>query len=365
MKAHWRELFHEVVESGLCTGCAGCIVACPQDVLGYRNDWYPEQTGEGKDVDQCVHGDGGCDVCTRACPRFRTWESEFNQELFGRERNPTEPFGIARAVLSVRANEGLTQQSAQDGGFVSSALVWGMENGWIDGALLSRPSPDRAMGSVPFLATCVEDVIDCAGSAYTYSANPLAFEEADKRGLRRVALVGMGCQASINGAVRARGLVKYSAKLALTIGLLCSKSFTYEGQRQVLQEHGVDIEDVIKVDVKGQFLAWTRDGRRHEIPLKELYPHTRAGCRLCPDFAADHADISAGGIGEDGWTLVIVRTERGEDWIRNLEREGWIMVRPGEDDATAMFLLNALSKKSRRRWPVDALPVVYEGPGIV
>ena len=34
----WKHLYSEVVTSGLCTGCAGCVIACPHDVLGYRDD---------------------------------------------------------------------------------------------------------------------------------------------------------------------------------------------------------------------------------------------------------------------------------------------------------------------------------------
>ena len=37
-RAEWAELFTEVVTSGLCTGCAACIVACPHDVLGYNTE---------------------------------------------------------------------------------------------------------------------------------------------------------------------------------------------------------------------------------------------------------------------------------------------------------------------------------------
>src|ERR1035438_7502383 len=36
-KPHWAELLSEVVTSGLCTGCAGCVVACPYDVLSYHD----------------------------------------------------------------------------------------------------------------------------------------------------------------------------------------------------------------------------------------------------------------------------------------------------------------------------------------
>lgn len=360
--ANWRELYGEVVDSGLCTGCSGCIVACPHDVLGYR-DFLPVQQGEGMDVDQCSHGDKGCDVCTRACPRFRIWEPEFDEVLHGRRRRPSEVAGVAREVLSVWANAGAVHAAGQDGGFITAAVLWGLTTGRIDAAALSRPSTERPFDSVPFLATTPEEVMECAGSVYTYSASPLVLQEATERGLHSVALVGMGCQASINGAARARGLGRIAAQLGITIGVFCSKTFTYEGQAEVLARRGVSMDEVIKVDVKGRFIAWTRDGRRIEVPLSELYPHTRDGCRLCPDFAAEHADISAGGIGEDGWTLVAVRTERGQEWMRELERDGVIITRPGEDDPAGMALLERLSAVSRRRWPED-LPDGHGAPGL-
>ena len=34
----WKELYEEVITSGLCTGCAGCVIACPHDVIGYDHD---------------------------------------------------------------------------------------------------------------------------------------------------------------------------------------------------------------------------------------------------------------------------------------------------------------------------------------
>ena len=37
---------------------------------------------------------------------------------------------------------------------------------------------------------------------------------------------------------------------------------------------------------------------------------------MCPDFAAEHADISTGGIGKyNDWTLTIVRTDLGREII--------------------------------------------------
>src|ERR671936_3111450 len=101
--------------------------------------------------------------------------------------------------------------------------------------------------------------------------------------------------------------------------------------RRVLAERGIPLEDVAKIDIKGRFLVWRRStGEQVEVPLKALQAVTREGCKLCPDFAAEHADISAGGLGQrDGWTLTVVRTERGAEWMRELAAAGWIETRPG------------------------------------
>ena len=366
-EVHWRELKREVVDTGLCTGCAACVMACPRDVLGYTDDFFPVQVGVGMAHDQCVIGDRGCDICTRACPRFRSWESDLDEALFGRPRTADEVYGHTRSILLTRATDRGVHEAGQDGGLVSTLLIWGLENERIDGALTSAITAGRGpFDAEPFLATTRQDVLDTAGSRYTYSANPLAMAEAEQRKLKQIALVGMSCQASINGSVEAYGVNKYKRKIALTIGLLCSKTFTYEGQRTVLADHGIDIADVVKINIKGKYQVWTRDGGYHEIPLKLFHPYTREGCKLCPDFAAQHADISTGGIGaDDNWTLTLVRTQRGEEWMKGVIDAGLIEARPGEDDPVAMNLLTKLSAASRKRWPADTLPESERAPAML
>jgi coenzyme F420 hydrogenase subunit beta len=364
---HWHELYHEVVDTGLCTGCAACVMACPRDVLDYTDDYWPVQIGEGHAFDECTIGDRGCDICTRACPRFRAWETELDVELFGRPRAADEVYGIARSLLLCRATDEAVHTAGQDGGLVSVLLIWGLATGRIEAAATSQIVDKRGpFDSEPFLARTREDVLATAGSRYTYSANPLALEQAADERLKQVALVGMSCQASINGTVSAYKVNKFKNKLALTIGLLCSKTFTYDGQQAVLAEHGIDIADVTKINVKGRYMVWTRDGEYHEIPLKELHPHTREGCKKCPDFAAEHADISVGGIGaDDNWTLTLVRTQRGEEWMAGVIDAGLIEARPAEEDPVAMKLLRNLSVKSRKRWPADDLPDARRAPALL
>jgi coenzyme F420 hydrogenase subunit beta len=117
-KPHWRQLFTEVVTSGLCTGCAACVVACPYDVLDYETaggvykPWHLDIDGGRED---CTHGETGCTLCTRACPRFRNWESEIDVKLFSRERTDDEVWGIGDVLLA-RASDAELIENGQDGG---------------------------------------------------------------------------------------------------------------------------------------------------------------------------------------------------------------------------------------------------------
>ena len=140
----WKELHEEVITSGLCTGCAGCVISCPHDVIGYdhvQGGFKPFHIEEELGEDNCGHGEKGCTSCTRACPRFRTWEDEADQFLFDKTRTPEEPSGIYKDIILTRASDDFIHEVGQDGGLVSAILIWALENGYIDCLLYTSPSP--------------------------------------------------------------------------------------------------------------------------------------------------------------------------------------------------------------------------------
>jgi coenzyme F420 hydrogenase subunit beta len=358
-KPHWRELFSEVVTSGLCTGCAACVVACPHPVLDYEtaNGTYrPFHLDIDGGAADCTHGERGCTMCTRACPRFRNWEGEIDTHLFARERTAEEVWGIGDVFLA-RASDPAIVAIGQDGGLVSALLIYALEHGVVDAALVSGLGADvSAWRAQPQVARTREDVLATAQSRYTYSANLLAYPEAVEGGAERIALVGMGCMASAPGAMQARKAGKVARRLSLTIGLLCSKTFDDAIFEELFEaRYSIRRADIKKMNIKGVFQIWTLDDALHEIPLKEAHAWTREGCKQCPDFAAEHADISTGGIGAFGdWTLVITRTDQGRALMAAMRDEGVIETRPGDDDPGAVALLHKLAAVSRKRWPVDA-----------
>ncbi|MFM9084021.1 MAG: Coenzyme F420 hydrogenase/dehydrogenase, beta subunit C-terminal domain [Actinomycetota bacterium] len=354
--AQWKELYEEVIETGLCTGCAGCVVTCPHDVIGYEHEegkYKPFHIEEELGLSNCIHGEKGCTTCTRACPRFRSWESAANLHLFGRERKDDEMAGIWEQLLLTRATDKTTHDKGQDGGFVSAMLVWLLDNGYIDGALVSGVEDDDAWKAKPVVVRTRDEVLATAGSRYTYCANPLALRDAKEMGLSRLALVGMGCQTSSPPVMWDRKAGKVSKPFQFTIGLLCSKTFDDAIFHELFEaKYGLKKQDMVKMNIKGVFQIWMKDGSYHEIDLKECHQWTRTGCKTCPDFAAEHSDIATGGIGKDNdWTLTIVRTKLGVEVIERMIRDGVIEARPAQEDEVAMKLLRTLSIVSRRRWP--------------
>jgi coenzyme F420 hydrogenase subunit beta len=113
---------------------------------------------------------------------------------------------------------------------------------------------------------------------------------------------------------------------------------------------------MVKMNIKGVFQIWMKNGDYHEVNLKECHAWTREGCKMCPDFAAEHADISTGGIGAfNDWTLTIVRTDIGREIIIKMLEQGVIVGKPGDSDPGAITLLHKLSRVSRKRWPETAV----------
>ena len=100
----------------------------------------------------------------------------------------------------------------------------------------------------------------------------------------------------------------------------------------------------------------------------EVAPIRRDGVLEAVAFAAEHADVSFGGLGQEGgWTLSIVRTELGQRIWDQAITEGVIeSKRAMDEDPKAVELMFRLAQKSRERWPTPAeLATAGATPGLI
>src|SRR5207237_1333424 len=165
----------------------------------------------------------------------------------------------------------------QDGGLVSAMLVYALEHDIIDAALVSYLEGDGSTWkAIPGIARTRADVVASAGSRYTYSANTLAYNDLDKDD-ERIALVGMSCQSSIPPVMKQRKAGKVARRLALSIGLLCSKTFVA----------GRDLVQCMLADGAIQ----TRPGDDDPDAIALMHKRSKKSRKRWPEFALPEARL--------------------------------------------------------------------------
>lgn len=354
-KTWFWELAAAVIDADRCVQCGTCVAACPSDSIGVRADGLPML------VKMCT----GCSLCWDFCPRAglryeATWPHPANGKTpAARSSAPnSSPAPAARNGAAARARNGtrahpvddnddwkirggagqglgvvLDRYSArwrpeaasaagvQDGGVVSALLVAALESGLIDGALVSKESATEPWKGVAHLARTPEEITGAAGSFYNQTM-ALAHLDLAKWKLpptARIAVVGTPCEVQGLRALLSRPFGwgrSRPDRVALTVALLCTKSFDYEKLmlRELRDRRGLDLSRVGKVDViHGRMLAWDLDGRvLVDEPVKDFHGAALKGCDECADFLGRGADLSVGSVGSpDGWSSVLVRSEAG------------------------------------------------------
>lgn len=329
----------KVVTKEICSGCAACVLVCPFGCLEYFEE-HPNL------IKKCEI----CGICPKVCPRLDFPQATLEKLTFERERLPEEEFGVyKRLAIAQATGPGIIGRS-QDGGVVTALLTHAMNRGIIDSAIVSTTSPQKPWFPIPKLATTPQEVLESAGTKYTYSPNLLALGDAVKQKRRAVAFVGTPCQIQSIRKIEAFPLKKYSGIINFTVGLMCTESFTYSGlvQKGIQQTLGLNLNDVKKINIKGKILVTSNSGEIKTIPLQEAKQYTRKGCLACTDFSAEFADISAGGLGLNGWTFSIIRTKRGQEIFEDAEKAAAIRTRPVEEEKLALDLLVKLSRRKRK-----------------
>jgi coenzyme F420 hydrogenase subunit beta len=269
--------------------------------------------------------------------------------VFGRERKPEEEFGIYRRVVVARSTDESILEVCQDGGVVTTLLTFALKNKRVDGVAVSGTDKDKPLYPAPTLATTPQQILQSAGTRYSYSPNLLAFKKGIEQNRKKLAFDGTPCQIEAIRKIQMIPLKNYVEKLKLTIGLMCSGSFSYKGLVENYIKGKLDINpsDISKINIKGKVLLEMKSGETKAIPLKKVQPYLRKSCSTCTDFSAELADISVGGLGLNGWSLVIIRTEIGEKLFTDAVKAELLEVRPVKEEKRSFDLLINLSKRRR------------------
>ncbi|MGQ9628891.1 MAG: Coenzyme F420 hydrogenase/dehydrogenase, beta subunit C-terminal domain [bacterium] len=133
-----------------------------------------------------------------------------------------------------------------------------------------------------------------------------------------------------------------------TIGLFCMENFSFgASEREKFEaKMNINLDDIVKLNMKENVIVTLKDGKTTKIPFEELDDIARPSCLLCSDFSNDFADISVGGLGSpDGYTTTLIRTDRGRAVYQGGLKEGYIEEKkPDEFDGSVTERTKMIAK---------------------
>ncbi|MBM4275891.1 MAG: coenzyme F420 hydrogenase [Deltaproteobacteria bacterium] len=320
----FTHLMQEVQEKGLCHHCGGCAAFCTAinyGALELGEDGKPRYSNKEK----CIE----CGICYSICPEINELDAETNNLV-----SWSPPMGRILGIAVARATDPEVRNRATDGGVVTALLLHLFERGRIDAAIVSRKA--GPFQRQPWLARSREDIIEAAGfyfdtlpniphfsEAYsTFSPSIVELKDVAQKTLNRVAFVGSPCQVNTLRRMEVLGVVPSEA-IKIHFGLFCAGNFQFgPEERWRLEKIGnFTWDQVFKVNIKEELLIHLRNKEIRRIPLQQLTFMKRFACQFCEDYAAEFADLSFGGLGApEGWTTVVVRSPKGQDFLSKAMR---------------------------------------------
>ena len=182
-----KELFDEVINQGLCTGCGACITGCPYIVA---------HGGRIVVLDKCTGAEGDC---YKHCPRTSFDIDGVNRAVFGTVYCEGG-IGQVLDIFMARTKDPEIKKRGQDGGTVTSLLALALQEGLIEVVACTRMDEDRAPHG--YLARSRRELLQCAGSSYEAGFGLEAYRSLPKESTERLAIVGTGCQIEAVGKMK-------------------------------------------------------------------------------------------------------------------------------------------------------------------
>ncbi|MFC1928289.1 Coenzyme F420 hydrogenase/dehydrogenase, beta subunit C-terminal domain [Chloroflexota bacterium] len=321
----------QVVKEGLCTGCGTCVSLCPQDaiemVINKSKGIYVPQL----DRERCNE----CGICLDVCPGHSVDFKGLNSEVFGREPEDIFLGNYLKCYIGHAIDYDIRYNSAS-GGLVTALLIFALEEGLIDGALVTRMSEENPLEPQPFIARTRKEIISAAKSKYCPVPVNVALKEIlNEEG--RFAIVGLPCH--IHGVRKAElANKKLKERIALHMSIFCSHSPSFLATEYVLHRIGVRKEKVKGLDYRGEGWPGSMKVSLEEGEVSVLLPDYWAGgfgtcfrpqrCTMCCDKTSELADVSFGDAwlhelknDEIGISVIISRSEIGESLLNAAESQ--------------------------------------------
>lgn len=331
------ELKDDVQAKELCVDCGACVGQCP---------YFKSHKGKIAMLFPCTIPHGRCYA---HCPKTEVDLENISSSLFGK---PYEGQPLGHYLEIKKARAGLKMKGNgrfQNGGTVSSLMLFAMKSGMIDAAALT----DRnGLIPIPVLATSESEILSCSSSKYMAAPTLASVNEPAGRVFEKIGVVGTPCQLTAVAQMKLDPLKRddFRDNIALSIGLLCT--WALDTRKFIHMVSGLtDISKIVSMDVPpppaSVMEIQTTEGAI-TISLDDIRKAVPGGCAICPDMTAEFSDVSVGAMeGDSSWNTLIIRTEKGASLVEKAVSDGYLEMDDMPAESIENLTKGASGKKKR------------------
>lgn len=194
-----------------------------------------------------------------------------------------------------------------------------LTQGLVEGVVCVQNSDEDRFQPKPIIATTTEEILGAKVNKPTLSPNLSVLEQIEQSGMKRLLVIGVGCQIQALRAVEDKlGLEKL-----YVLGTPCVDNVTRAGLQKFLETTSKSPDTVVAYEFMQDFRVHFKheDGSVEKVPffglktnqLKDVFAPS---CMTCFDYVNSLADLVVGYMGAPfGWQWIVVRNDIGREML--------------------------------------------------
>ena len=349
----------------LCLGCGICQSACPSNAISIivkKGRFIPHI-----DKTKCKN-DRGCHRCHDVCPGLGIDLRRIASERFTDEQVKSDAWvGRYLKCFTGYSNDEEIRYHSASGGMVSQFLIFLLEKGYIDGAVVTAFDPGNELMVRSYVAHNRDEVLRAKSSKYApVSLHGMAQAIKKEPGSRYV-IVGLPCHIQGFRKLEEKDH-KFKEKIAGYFSIYCSSGRTFYLTEHVFKERGIRKENLTYFAYRdegclGSLVAKQQDGdttaNREKVyrerfqsyyhPLRSFFIPRR--CLFCIDHYGELGDVCFGDIhikpymdDKIGINSLVVRKKKWLHLLEEAQKDGIITL-----DEITVETLNASQKMAGKK----------------
>ncbi|MBW4503265.1 MAG: Coenzyme F420 hydrogenase/dehydrogenase, beta subunit C-terminal domain [Scytonema hyalinum WJT4-NPBG1] len=307
-----------------------------------------------------------------ACAFINQQIGELEEQTHTRSRNLDNPdevyFGVHQDMMAAQKKQPIP--GAQWTGIVSTIAIEMLNRGIVEGVVCVQNTKEDRFGPMPVIARTPEEILAAKVNKPTLSPNLSVLEQVEKSGLKRLLVIGVGCQIQALRAVEKQlGLEKL-----YVLGTPCVDNVNRAGLQKFLETTSKSPDTVVHYEFMQDFRVHFKheDGSSETVPffglktnqLKDVFAPS---CMSCFDYVNSLADLVVGYMGAPfGWQWIVVRNEQGKEMLDlvNDQIETQPVMSKGDRKAAVQQSIPAYDKGvTLPMWAAKLMGVVIEKIG--